>query len=476
MLQTLAERAHQILAWKPADIAPIVTLLDDDDFCTLMMQLRMEQGMRLPKQNPDLPPSLRLGFLHALAAGEGERAARNECDGRAKLEKSLRKAKDSPDEDVRAYLVPYLEKMLQPGNRNSDWSAKYLLFGRARISQEAIPLHEAETSAEDVVHIVTGLLQDPVAPLLDISDRQGDTGEVAFIRIGLKPDHFSFPETASAKTGTNAAVFHYEIDHPGGDFLFFNQIEHPGGAAGKFFSDLEEHDPLYINDLHQLMARNSYYLHGAGIFHVPAGDTRVTMLLRDGVLSAAVDHDQTSEAGSILEALRGRGMSREEEASMSPFLNKAEVEDDYDWDTIERLQSEHPDLLGYAGMGMERSYIFGVPKAALFDLLLQHAEGDEAKAAADLEIMSRTAEAVPLEAGRYHLHVPNLASTTRHQQGLEALDRAVGRKSEDLWFVLADHKLDLGSDPHMMSSMRKLNCEPPAPEPVCDSAAFPMYL
>lgn len=53
-----------------------------------------------------------------------------------------------------------------------------------------------------------------------------------------------------------------------------------------------------------------------------------------------------------------------------------------------------------------------------------------------------------------------------NSQGLEAVDPAVGRKSEDLRFVLAARKLDLGSDPHLMSSMRNLQCEPPTPERV----------
>jgi len=71
------------------------------------------------------------------------------------------------------------------------------------------------------------------------------------------------------------------------------------------------------------------------------------------------------------------------------------------------------------------------------------------------------AKTSPVGQLREFKNVPNLASRSRYDQGLKALDAAVVRKSEEMWFVLANRKLDLGEDPHLMTSMRRFMGDPP---------------
>jgi hypothetical protein len=146
---------------------------------------------------------------------------------------------------------------------------------------------------------------------------------------------------------------------------------------------------------------------------------------------------------------------------MSDFLRKVEVQDDYDWEVVENLAAKHPDLLGYQEMDIEMSRVFGISKSVLMNHALRLCSGDEAAAEAELEDFLQGAETVSMEAGRLHLYVENLSSKTRAKDALPAFNAISGRSDEDLIFVLSDHPLDFGSDPHTMSTMRAL---PPAPD------------
>ncbi|MBW3243261.1 hypothetical protein KUV57_11190 [Epibacterium sp. DP7N7-1] len=465
MLKIVEGQARRVLDGLRKGETSIEALMGDDAFCVAMMQHRVGQGLRLPKQNPSIPFSKRLAFLEALRDDKGVAEARRSCNGFGKLMDQLREFKKIEDEQNRAYLIGSTLALIKESAEASKWAAKYLLFGESRIPQAAILLHEEGTDTCEALGIVMDLMRKQVARSMTISDRNPDTEALSFIRVGEHPSHIAFPETASPKSGTNAAIFHYEIDHPGGDFLFFNQLWPDNDPAGRRVESILDADPLFVNDMHQLMAQNSYYLQTMDIFRVPAGDTCVTLLERGGVISAAVGHDLSAEADDLLQALEGRMVPISDLEALEGFLRGGEPEgDDWDWDAIERVQEQHPDLLGNAQMGMERSSIMGAPRTVL-EALMDAGDGTDA-ARARVEEMIGEHAVLNLPAGRYHLHVPNLASRARYNQGIAGLDAAVGRKTKDLWFVLADRPLDLGEDPHMMTSMRRLAGEPPVqPEP-----------
>ncbi|MFG6080329.1 hypothetical protein ACEUZ9_000879 [Paracoccus litorisediminis] len=110
------------------------------------------------------------------------------------------------------------------------------------------------------------------------------------------------------------------------------------------------------------------------------------------------------------------------------------------------------------------SYIYGAPKATLEAFLVTANKGDETAAAEDLTALTEGGDKVTLPEGRYHLYVPNRASKVP-KRGIAALDTTLGRKTEDLWFVLSDRQLDLGDDPKMVACMRHLEADTPADEP-----------
>lgn len=464
----IEDRARAVLASKDPKHSPVAALLGDDAFCALLMSHRLGQGLRIPPQSDLVPHSARLAYLQALVDGDDIAWARTTCDGhQAQLEllKKIR-AMENPSEDVLS-LVPHLESFLADPQTSSYWTGLPLLYGENRIAQHVIPLHEPETPAEAAVGIVMGALARRPDRSMTISDRDARTEALGFIRIGTDPAHFAFRETASVKSGTNAAIYHYEIDHPGGDFAFFNSLHLDGTHFRAMADKVLRNDPLYINDGAQMMARCSYYLQTLGLFHVPAGDTRVTVAGEDGILSAAVDHDWRHKADSVLSALAEQGIGPAEQSAMSDYLTKAEVEDDYDWDVIEDMQSRFPDILGHV-IGMDRSYIIGGSRAQMEERILVACGGDPAVAAADISSALEGATIIELPAGRHHLYVPNRYSTTRHEAGLAALDKACGHSHEDLWFVLSEEPLDLGADPHMVMTIRRLQIEAPeadAPAP-----------
>lgn len=461
-------RARAVLSSKDPEHSPVTVLLNDDAFCALLMSHRMGQGLRIPAQSDLVPHSTRLVYLQALVDGEDIAPARAACNGhQAQLEmlKKIR-AMERPSEDVLS-LVPHLERFLADPETSSYWTGLPLLYGENRIAQHVIPLHQPDTPAEAAIGIVMGALARRPDRSMTISDRDARTEALGFIRIGTDPAHFAFPETASVKFGTNAAIYHYEIDHPGGDFAFFNSLHLDGTHFSALADKVLRDDPLYINDGAQMMARCSYYLQALGLFHVPAGDTRVTVAGEDGILSAAVDHDWRHKADRVLSALAEQGIGPAEHAAMSDYLTKAEVEDDYDWDVIEDMQSRFPDILGHV-IGMDRSYIISGSRAQMEDRILEACGGDAALAAADIASALEGATIIDLPAGRHHLYVPNRYSTTRHEAGLAALDEACGQAHEDLWFVLSEEPLDLEADPHMVMTMRRLPIEAPeanAPAP-----------
>ncbi|WP_411839637.1 hypothetical protein [Paracoccus sp. ME4] len=460
----IEDRARAVLAAKDPEQSPVTALLGDDAFCALLMSHRMGQGLRIPAQSDIVPHSARLAYLQALVDGEGIAPARAACNGhRAQLEllKKIR-ATENPSEDVLS-LVPHLERFLADPETSSYWTGLPLLYGENRIAQHVIPLHQPDTPAEAAIGIVMGVLARRPDRSMTISDRDARTEALGFIRIGTDPAHFAFPETASVKSGTNAAIYHYEIDHPGGDFAFFNSLHLDGTHFSALADKVLRNDPLYINEGAQMMARCSYYLQTLGLFHVLAGDTRVTVAGEDGILSAAVDHDWRHKADRMLSALAEKRISPAEHAAMSDYLTKAEVEDDYDWDVIEDMQSRYPDILGHV-IRMDRSYIIGGSRAQMEERILAACGGDAALAAADIDAALHDATIIDLPAGRHHLYVPNRYSTTRYESGLAALDRACGNAHQDLWFVLLEQELDLGCDPHMVMTMRRLPVEAPEPD------------
>jgi len=461
-LSWIEARAKQVLSEGGGRRAPIHQLLGDDAFCTLMMGHRGEQGVQLPDQGGSLPPSARLSFLHALAAGEGVAEAREGCDGRRKMLARLARARESSDLTIRDLLVRSLEAILDQEDPNSHWAAQYLLYGSERIPQSAIPLHERDTSPEAAVAVVGALMRRPPDRSLTIPDRDPITEATGFIRIGRNPAHFGFPETGSPKTGTNAAILHYEIDHPGGPFCLFTDA---GGPIGERMDEIQEACPLYINDPHQLMALNTYWLREIGAFCAPCGDTQITFLDRDGVISASEYPDLSADAGRIMAELGARGLEREKLDSLAPFLRGEKGVPDHDWDLIDQVSESHPDLMGHLGMAIDRSHIFGVPRAQLETLARDLCGPDLAGAAVDAALTG--AVTLDLPAGPLHLYVPNIATTSRSQDAEPLLNTVTGRQDRELMFLLADRPLDLGPDPHAVTTMRRVpDLSPEAgPEP-----------
>jgi len=452
------ERAVALLQGKSAR-APIYRLLDDDPFCTLMMRHRMGQGVGLPEQDTGIPPSARLAFLHALALGERVAEAREGCDGRLGLLARLARARQIEDLSLRDMLVRSMEAVLERDTPNSHWAAQYLLYGSERIPQSAIPLHERDTSPEAAAAVVGALMRRPPDRRLTIPDHNPITEATGFIRIGQSPSHFGFPETGSPKTGTNAAILHYEIDHPGGAFCLFTDC---GGPVGDLMDRIHEACPLYINDPHQLMGLNSYWLSEMGAFCVPCGDTQITFLNRDGVVSASENPDFRADADRILGELAERGSSPEELSGIAPYLRGESGVPDHDYDLIDRVSEAHPDLLGHLGMQLDRSQIFGIPLDGLRALANRLCDGDEARTEAAVTSALTGAAVLDLPAGPLHLYVPNIASPNRSETAEPLLNAVTGREDRALMFLLADRPLDLGPDPHAVGTMRRL--PPAAPE------------
>lgn len=466
-MSILEGHIRAVLATKDPDCSPVGALLNDDTFCALVISHRMGQGVRIPAQSEQAPHSARLAFLHALADREDIAAARAACDGHQAQRELLEKirAMESPSVEILS-LVPHLERFLAETETGSYWTMIPLLYGENRIAQHFIPLHQPDTSADKAHEIVLNALARRPVHSMTINDCSAKTDAAGFIRIGAEPAHFSFPETASVKSGTNAAIYHYELEHPGGDFAFFNSLNMDGTHFRSMAEEVMDNDPLYINDGKHMMARCSYYLQTLGLFHVRAGDTQVTLSAEGGIFSAAVDHDLRHKADEMLESLARQGVAPLELSAMSDFLKKVQVADDYDWGIIDDMQSRFPDILGHV-IGMDRSYIIGGSRAKMEERILESCGGDLELAAADISMALKGATIIDLPAGKHHLYVPNLYST-RCEAGLAALDRACGHSHEDLWFVLSDEALDLGNDPHMVMSMRRLEMNRPenyAPAP-----------
>lgn len=469
-LSGIEARAKQVLSAGGGRRAPIHQLLGDDSFCALMMRHRAEQGVQLPDQDGALPASARLAFLHALANDEGVAEAREGCDGSRGLLARLSRAREVVDSQefsgasdapsIREMLISSLTAMLERENPNSHWAAQYLLYGSGRIPQVAIPLHEPGTPVDQAVDVVLGLMRRPPDPNLTISDQDPVTDAVGFIRIGEVPAHFGFPETGAPRTGTNAAILHYEIDHPGGPFCLFTDA---GGPIGERMDEIQEACPLYINDPHQLMALNTYWLREMGAFCVPCGDTQITFLDRDGVISASEYPDFSADAGRIMEELVARGVDEAKLDGLAPFLRGEEGVPDHDWDLIERISGVHPDLMGHLGMDIDRSQIFGVPRDRL-EALARDLCGPELADAA-VEAALTGAVTLDLPAGPLHLYVPNVATRSRSEEAEPLLNGVTGRRDRELMFLLADRALDLGPDPHSVSTMRRAPAPEAGPEP-----------
>lgn len=459
MHATILDAASRALAAPAYACAPLYTLLANDAFCTALMALRATQGWKIPAQDPSLAPSGRLAYLHALAAGSGVADARARCDGTATHQHRLDTIRSAVDLDaeMRALLIQSLEALLHPKDLPSQWPGLYLLLGGERIRQEAIPLYEEETTPAQAVEVVRALLQCPPEPAVTIGDTHSTTGAKGFIRLGANPSHFGFPETADTKTGTNAAIFHYELSHPGGEVLFFSTRDVSADALGDHIRQALEDCPLYINDLHQMMAVNSYCLQSLGIACVPAGDTQVTLLKRGEVITGAVTPDYRPDAEAILSALTERGATGKDRAAIGAWLRQEEPEgdEDHDWDLLKNTAARHPDLLGHWGMGMEESRIFIVPKATLRQLALRLHAGDHAAAEAEMAEVCAISEAVEMPAGTLHLYVPNLASEKRYDQAGPALNACAQREDREIWLTLSTQPLDLGDDPHTCSTMRR---------------------
>ncbi len=423
-LDAIETRARKVLTANAGRRSALHLLLSDDAFCALMMGHRAGQGVQLPDQDGALPASARLAFLHALATGEGVAEAREGCDGRKGLLARLARAREMIDSQefsgasdvpsIREMLISSLTAMLEREDPNSHWAAQYLLYGGERIPQVAIPLHQRDTPPEAAVLIITGLLAQRPARLITVSDRDPVTEAVGFIRIGEAPAHFAFPETGAPRTGTNAAILHYEIDHPGGPFCLFTDA---GGPIGERMDEINEACPLYINDPHQLMALNTYWLREMGAFCVPCGDTQITLLDRDGVVSASEYPDFSADADRLLALLGERGISREEQEQLTPFLRGEDGDPDHDWDLIERLSAEHPDLLGHPGMAIERSQIFGIPLERLRDLALDLCGGDMSATEAAVEKAIEGAARLDLPTGPLHLYVFMSRTSPRRAAG-----------------------------------------------------------
>jgi hypothetical protein len=463
MIDAISNHIKQLMAAKNSKTSPIEAILMDDAFCTMMMQHRMSQGMKLPEQSPSVDLSSRLSYLHALASGTGVAEARELSDMTGRTLKKISELKDILDPEIREKLVNTFKQMTSPGNRASYFAGQYILYGEERIAQSSIPLHQSETSDEDVLAIVSRLLERTPDAVMTISDANPLTKEVGFIRVGLDPKHFSFPETGAAAVKESSAILHYEIDHPGGDMVFFTT---PGGGEqlDELMMDIEDSNPLYINEMPQLMAVNSLYLQQMGAFCVPSGDTCITIIEREGVLTAAERPDLTGDADDLLFGLFMRDVPNVELLAMSDFLHQVEMEDDYDWDTVEKLYKEHPDILGHQEMKIERSHVFGISRSALLEHALRLCEGDEETAQDEVEEFVEGSAQITMPEGRLHLYVANLASKDRYKDALPAFNRISGRQDEDMIFVLSDSELDFGDDPRIVSTMRKLDAVSPDPE------------
>ena len=454
MTERILAKVRALMTTKPAKSSPITALLMDDTFCTLLMAHRSDQGMSLPEQSALVDASDRLAYLHALRDGTAVAEARENCDRTNILRKKRAEAKDHHSIDIRAALNKMFTAELSPENQPSFFAGQYILYGEERIAQSTIPLHQPETGLDDVILIVSDMLRRFPDPCITMSDRNPDTTQTSFIRVGTEAAHFTFPETGDPKSGSRAAILHYEIDHPGGDMVFFTT---PGnfGPLSEMMIDIEDRNPLFINEMPQLMAVNSLYLQEMGAFCVPCGDTCITMLLRDGVLTAAERPDLSGEVEEILNVLEQRGVSAAERASLSDFLRNVEVEDDYDWQTIERLSAQHPDLLGNQEMDIEMSHVFGISKVALMEHALRLCDADVTAAQVEVDEFIKGSASINLPAGRHHFYVTNLASQRRND-ALPAFNKVSGREDQDLIFVLADHPLDLCDDPDLVSTMRHL--------------------
>jgi hypothetical protein len=463
MIETLEARALNVLEQGRGRRAPISLLLADDAFCTLMTAHRLAQGVGFPDPSPTLPASARLAFLHALAAGEDVAEAREGCDRRRTLLERMAVFRALPDGSIRDMLMDSIVALFDDPSPSSHWAAQHLLYGSDRIPQSAIPLHEKDTSPEEAVRVVCNLMRRPPDRRMTISDINTLTEAIGFIRIGEAPAHFGFPETASPKTGTNAAILHYEIDHPGGEFLFFTRI---GGPLSETMERIQEDCPLYINDMHQLMALNSYHLQEMGAFCVPCGNTKITFIDRDGVISASEYPDFKPDAQRILAELRLRGIEDADLAGLAVFLGgeKLPAGRDHDWDMIERVSLAHPDLMGHLGMDVERSQIFGISREGLLAFARRACDGDEAAALEAVEAAREGAAVLDLPAGRLHLHVPNLASRSRLDDAVPLLNAVTGRNDGALMFLLSDRALDFGTDPHAVATMRRLPAAEPDPD------------
>lgn len=221
---------------------------------------------------------------------------------------------------------------------------------------------------------------------------------------------------------------------------------------------------VLLNDPHQLMALTTYWLREIGAFCVPCGDTQITFLDRDGVISASKYPDLSAEAGRILAELEARGVGREGLDRLAPFLRGEKGDPDHDWDIIEQVSEAHPDLMGHLGMAIDRPQIFGVPRARLETLARDLCGPDLAGAAVDAALTG--AVTLDLPAGPLHLYVPNVATKSWSQDAEPLLNTVTGRQDRELMFLLADRALDLGPDPQAVTTMRRLAAAPePGPEP-----------
>ena len=463
MTEQILAQVRALMTTKPAKSSPITALLMDDTFCTLLMAHRSEQGMALPEQSALVDASDRLAYLHALRDGAAVAEARENCDRTKLFRKQRAEAMAHLNIDMRAALKKMFTAELSPENQPSFFAGQYVIYGEERIAQSAIPLHQPETGLDDVIAIVSNLLRRSPDPCITISDRNPDTKQTGFIRVGTHAAHFTFPEAGDPKCGSRAAILHYEIDHPGGEMIFFTT---PGnfGPLSDMMLGIEDRNPLYINEMPQLMAVNSLYLQEMGALCVPCGDTCITMLLRDGVLTASERPDLSGEVEEILNALEQRGVPTAQRTSLSEFLRKVEVEDDYDWGTVESLSALHPDLLGNQEMDIEMSHVFGIHKAALLEHALRLCDADVTAAQVEVDEFINGSASINLPAGPHHLYVANLASHRRND-ALPAFNKVSGREDQDLIFVLADHPLDLGDDPDLVSTMRRLAPLPVDPTP-----------
>ena len=185
------------------------------------------------------------------------------------------------------------------------------------------------------------------------------------------------------------------------------------------------------------------------------------------MISASEYPDFSADADRILALLEERGVPREEQEQLTPFLRGEDGDPDHDWDLIERLSAEHPDLLGHPGMAIERSQIFGIPLERLRDLALDLCAGDASAAETAVEEAIAGAARLDLPAGTLHLYVPNLASRSRRETAEGLLNAVTGRTDRALMFLLATRELDLGPDPHAMTTLRRLDRAsfPATPEP-----------